>query len=333
MTDIAELPVASTLTKRGRRPKVSIAISTYQRAHLLPRLFAALAAQTMPRSEFEVIIVDNGSTDDTRLVLPRLIDEHDLRVHAVRIEPNRGPAVSRNVAWRHARAEFVAFTDDDCAPTPAWLEHGLAAMRTSDTVVVGRTLPDPEMDLGPFSRTVFSLEPYWLPTCNVFYRRSDLEAVGGFDEAFYKPGNEDTDLGYRVKHLCGREFRFVNDALVYHDVRSSNFIDAAKETQRWSNAARFFAKFPEGRTHLHRGIFWKASHPKAILAAVGLLLGLRRPRYLALVLPWLHYRTRVRPPLGTGPKRYAALPGVLVVDLAEVVSMARGAVRYRTPVL
>lgn len=333
MTSRASTPILSTRQPEDPPPRVSVAVSTYQRAAMLPRLFDALSRQTLPTDVFEVVVVDNGSSPDTADALRKLAPSSGLRLHVVRIEQNRGPAAGRNLAWREARAEIIAFTDDDCAPAPGWLEHGLRAAVADNAVVVGRTLPDPELPMGPFSRTIRVTDVNWLPTCNVFYRRADLETVGGFDEGFGEPGGEDTDLAFRVRETCARDFAFAWDALVYHDVRPSRFLDAAKESFRWTGAPRFFRLHPEGRARLHRGLFWKPSHPKVMLATAGLLLGARRRRWLVLTLPWLYYRTRVRLPFGPRRRGLAALPGVFVVDLLETTAMIRGSIRHRTPVL
>lgn len=325
--------ILSTRSAGGRPPRVSVAVSTYQRAQQLPRLFQALSEQTLPKEDFEVVIVDNGSDAATAEAIRSLGPVSGLRLHTVRLETNHGPSAGRNAAWRNATADVVAFTDDDCAPAPNWLEAGLKAMQSGDSVVVGRTLPDPAFPIGPFSRTVYVVDATWLPTCNVFYRRQDLEVVSGFDEGFTIPGGEDTDLGYRVRAACERKFRFSTDALVYHDVRPSKFLDAAKETMRWTDAPRFFRLHPEGRIGLHRGIFWRPSHPKVLLAMAGILLGLRSPQWLVLVLPWVHHRTRIRRPHGTRVKGYVALPGVFVIDSLETIAMIRGSVRNRSIVL
>ncbi len=325
--------VVSTRRPEDGKPRVSVAVSTYQRAAMLPRLFEALEHQSLPLGEFELVLVDNGSTQDTAEIIQKLAASSELRVHAVRVEPNRGPAFGRNFAWREARAEIVAFTDDDCAPAPGWLEHGLRSMIAGDAVVVGQTIPDPELPLGPFSRTIRVDDVNWLPTCNVFYLREDLEAAQGFDESFLEPGGEDTDLALRVRNLRKREFRFDPEALVYHDVRPSRFLHAARETLRWKGAPRFFRLHPEARERLHRGIFWKPSHPKVLLATTGLALGVVWPPGILLTLPWLHYRMLVRRPPGRRRSAYPSLPGTFVIDLLETVTMVRGSLRHRTLVL
>jgi hypothetical protein len=230
----------------------------------------------------------------------------------------------------------VAFTDDDCEPAPDWLAAGLAALDGEPRVVIGRTTPrDEELDVAnqPFSRTVRVTSARFFETCNVFYRRADLERVGGFDETFSTPAGEDTDLGLRVRD-GGVEPVFARDALVFHDVRPGNFAATVRETLRWVDIPRVIKLHPDDRPRLlHRRVFWKRSHPPVILALVGIALAPARPLAGLLVLPWLDYRIR-KAPVCPGPRRrLLALPGALAIDALEVVVMLRGSARHDTLVL
>src|SRR5688500_4083543 len=134
-------------------PEISVAISTYQRREFLPSLIASLERQTLAPDRFEVVIADNGTTDGSAELLAELAATSPLDIRVVRNEENRGPAPGRNLAWRAARAPLVAFTDDDCEPTPGWLEEGLRALGTGHVVGVGKTEPNPAQWVihGPFS--------------------------------------------------------------------------------------------------------------------------------------------------------------------------------------
>lgn len=314
-------------------PAVSVVIATYQRAALLPRLVRALEAQTFAEP-FEVIFVDDGSTDRTRDVLTDLTRRSRLPITVLGDGVNRRQAAARNIGWRAAKAPVVAFTDDDCVPTPDWLARGVAALGSDARVVVGKTIPDPEQEpiRGPFSRTISVLSETFFETCNVFYRREDLERAGGFDEAFSSHGGEDTDLGWRITKN-GADAVFEPEALVHHDIKPSDLRAAAREAFRWTGIPRVVRLHPEGRSYLVGGVFWKPSHPYALAALAGVLLAPRSRAALALAVPWLWYRLRVQP-LHPGPRRRVlALPGALLVDLAEVGAMVRGSIRHRTFVL
>jgi GT2 family glycosyltransferase len=319
-------------------PEVSVVVSTYRRAHLLPRLVWAFEGQSMDTRRFEVVVCDNASDDDTAEVLESLAATTPLRLRVVRADANRGPGAGRELAWRAARAPLVAFTDDDCQPEPQWLEAAVAVMRREGrAVVVGRTAPHPAQEhlLVDFARTQRVDDVRFAQTCNVVYRREDLQRAGGFDRGFTTPGGEDTDLALRVEALGSRRV-FAAQAVVRHDVRPSSLAATLRETLRWYDVPRLYAKHPSARAQmLHLRWFWKPSHPPVLLllAGVAAALGTRRPAGLLLAGPWVLFRTRVWP-VARGPRRrWALLPGALAVDLLEVAVMARGSLRHRTVVL
>ena len=317
-------------------PEVSVVVASRDRAALLERLLGVLEKQTLGTNRFEVVVVDDGSADDTGRVLERTQREASFALRALRHPASLGPAAARNRGWRAARAPVVAFTDDDCVPDPAWLETGLETMGADPVVVVGRTAPPEEQrELAgrAFARYIRVDEPRFFETCNVFYRRQDLVSAGGFDERCRRPGGEDTRLAMAVRDL-GVVPRFAPAALVHHDVRYEGFRGALREAPRWQDVPIVFRGRPEARPELlHRWLFWKPTHPPALLAAAGIAVGLRHPVALVLVLPWLRLRLRSRPLAAGHLARVAALPGGLVLDLVEVGVMVRGSLRHRTLVL
>lgn len=318
-------------TRRFDAPQVTVAIATHNRASYLEGVFQALSAQTLSPENFEVVIVDDGSSDDTPSRITQLAAESALQVLCLRNPAARGPAVARNMAWRRARAPVVAFTDDDCLPAPSWLVRGLEAL-TGEAIVVGQIAPNPLQPLGPFSRTVKRNNPKWISTSNVFYGVADLERVGGFDEAFRLPACEDTELGLRVRDELGRALLYSPEALVYHDVRPSRFMDALRETQKWTVSPRLFRLHPSAREWLHRRVFWHRSHPRVILAVLGAVLAPVFPPAILLGLPWLDFRMRIEK-VHVRRRQIYVLPGVFLIDLAATIAMIRGSIRYRTLVL
>jgi GT2 family glycosyltransferase len=316
---------------------VSVAVSTYDRCDAVLALLRALEAQTLGPERFEVVVADNGSRDGTADALASYAEHTALKLRIVTLEENHGPAGGRNAAWHATRGPIVAFTDDDCCPGPAWLERGLAAMdEHAPCVAVGRTGPGPSDAhlLGlPFTRVVQNDDARFFATCNVFYERDDLEAVGGFDETFRTPAGEDTDLGLRVRDL-GRTVVFAGDAEVHHPVRPPSFRATLRETVRWTGIPRVVARHPDVRDELlHRRLFWKRSHPPAVLAVAGLVLLPWWRAAALLVLPWLHHRLRTSPPCPGPRRRVVALPGTFVVDVLEVGVMLKGSLDERTLVL
>jgi GT2 family glycosyltransferase len=188
---------------------------------------------------------------------------------------------------------------------------------------------------GPFSRTGHPENAEWLATCNVFYRKEDLELVGGFDERFETPAAEDTDLGWRIQREARRDFVYAEDAVVEHVVWPSDFRASVKEATRWYGIPLLIARHPEpGRKMLYRRYFWKASHPPALLTAAALVAAPFSPYALAGCAPWLWYRLITKPlPARRVKYRPLYIPGALLIDLAEIYSMIRGSIRYRALVL
>lgn len=314
-------------------PAVSVVCATYRRPAAVGRLLDALAAQELEAS-FEVVLSDDGSGPEVRAELERLAAASPLPVRLTSAARNQGAATARNAGWRLAHAPVVAFTDDDCQPVPGWLRHGVAALPARG-VVVGAVRPNPAQadHLGVWSRSLTVSDARYFQTANAFYRRQDLEAVGGFDTRLAR-GGEDTDLGLRVLELGGTAV-FCPDALVMHDVRRerpSSFVREA--ATRWVDLALVAKKHPQLRAELlyHRW-FWKRSHPPTLAALVGLASGAASPWFLLLVLPWLRERGYRHPSVRPRAQRLRWLPWTFLVDAAEVLGCVRGSLRHRSVLL
>ncbi|HTT88298.1 MAG TPA: glycosyltransferase [Acidimicrobiales bacterium] len=316
-------------------PTVSVCVSTRNRAQLLPRLIAGLEAQTLDPGSFEVIIVDDGSIDDTPETLKGLQKSTSLRLVTLRGNGS-GAAAGRNLAWRAASAPIIAFTDDDCVPSPGWLVAGLEVMnRPGRRVVAGRVRPirGEEHKLGPFSYipSVDASNAFWFATANAFFLKADVERVGGFNEGFARA--EDTDLAWRIIDT-GAEPTFASDAVVCHEVREPGLWQLVREQPSWAETVAVFRRRPSARKALlHRQLFWKPVHAKTLLLIFAGILALRDWRAVGLALPWLHDRTCRAPMTPERLERWATLPGVLLVDAAEIAGMIRGSIRHRTLVL
>jgi glycosyltransferase involved in cell wall biosynthesis len=312
-------------------PAVTVAVATHDRPVRLAALLDAPRSQTVGRDAFEVV-VDDGSGPETAAVLAAERARGDLDLRVLRHEYARGPGVARNAAWREARAELVAFTDDDCAPAPGWLAAGLQAHAGEPRAIVqGRTEPEPEgiEREGVLTRTlrVRGLGP-WYETANIFYPRELLAALDGFDEGFgLRPGGEDTDLAHRALG-GGRAAMFAPDALVHHAVEELGVRGTLRDASRWTATVRLFADHPEMRAELSRGVFWSGWH-WLVLRSVLALAAPRKVRRFLLLRHALQLHTRARL-AGAG---WWAVPVLLARDVVETVAVVRGAVRYRTFVL
>jgi len=181
-------------------------------------------------SNREVIVIDDGSTDDTA----KIVTEYkDIKILTTSGE---GPAKARNLALRLTEGEFIAFTDADCIVDPLWLSELLRGFAVAGVAGVGGAQKNPDDD-SSFGKTVhefFSAVGFITdymksgtkikqtnhnPTCNVMYRKSILVELGGFLEGLW-PG-EDVELDYRLRKM-GYRLNFNPAAIVFH-YRPANF--------------------------------------------------------------------------------------------------------------
>jgi GT2 family glycosyltransferase len=291
-----------------------------------------LRAQTLSCDEFEVVVVEDGLSGETRAVLDAERERGELRLRVVRHETSHGPGPARNAAWRAGRAPLVAFTDDDCVPASSWLEVGATAAREHPGAVVqGRTQPDPtELDrVGIFSHTIHidRLGPHY-ETCNIFYPRQVLERLGGFDEDLGLAPGEDSDIAWRAIG-AGVSVVFAPAALVHHAVERLGPLGMLRVAARWSETVRIFALHRGLREQaLVRRVFWNVWH--YLLLRSLLALALPRPlRRFLLARYALALRKRARR-AGAGAW---AVPYLVLHDAVELGAVVRGALRHRTFVL
>ncbi|MFL5886402.1 MAG: glycosyltransferase family 2 protein [Thermoleophilaceae bacterium] len=304
-------------------PQVSVVVATRDRPSRLAALLSSLSSQTL--RDFEVVVVDDGSMKAVASV------PEGMRL--IRQDRSLGPSAARNLGWRAATAPFVAFTDDDCVASPSWLEALLAAARP-DAVVQGPVSPIPSEvgRLGPFSRSLWvdKLGP-WYQAANVLYSRELLERLGGFDADAFPFAGEDCDLAWRAFE-SGAHPVWAPEAHMHHAVNELGPAGSLRVALRWSESIRLFSRHPALRDEaLTYGVFWKGSH--YLLVRALLALGLRRaPRLLRLWLaaPYARHLLLRGSEDGGGP---LAAPWYLLYDLVELTAVARGALRYRTPVI
>jgi glycosyltransferase involved in cell wall biosynthesis len=224
---------------------VSVVIPTCGRPHLLERCLTALHGQTLDRHAYEVIVVDDGRSEDTRAQVESMA-ANDPGGPALRyLRPDgRGPAAARNRGWRAARGEIVAFTDDDTIPDPDWLRQGLLAMAAGGVAVRGCVrVPTPPV-LTDHGRMTRGLEQAEFVTANCFVRRSALDEVGGFDERFRRAWREDSDLHFALVERFGEVPR-AEAAVVLHPVREAPWGISLRQQANMMFDALLFKKHPQ----------------------------------------------------------------------------------------
>jgi glycosyltransferase involved in cell wall biosynthesis len=315
--------------------QASVIVPARNAAFTLPRTLEALARQELD-GKFEVIVVDDGSTDGTAALARRAPGPI-----SVLQQPASGPAIARNRGVERSTASVLAFCDADVAPAPGWLRAGVKALQRAD-VVQGKVLPDPAARIGPFDRSLWVTGHLLLwETANLFVTRELFDRVGGFEDwitpRFGKAIAEDVWFGYRALRL-GAHPAFCDQALAHHAVFKRTWRSYLAERRRLVYFPAMAAKMPELREDfLYRRVFLNRRSARFDLGLAGVLaaLGLRSPLPLIVTLPYL--RALVTHGQRALPAESGSGAGVACIDLAGdlvgLLALATGSLRYRSLVL
>lgn len=234
--------------------RFSVVIATKDRAAYLERALASLGQQAGAPS-FELIVVDNGSSDATAQVVERA--KHSILRDVTYLfdeRPNR--AAARNRGVEKAAGHLILFVDDDVWLPPDFVAAHERAHTTSNLVVNGPIVNTPSYDDRP-KPTPASFSRAFLCTCNVSLERHAFLSVGGFDEQFRLYGWEDTELGMRLREK-GLRRKFAWGAFLYH-IKPPHEASLDQAVQRAIEkaqmAVRFVRKTPSRRARLATGAY------------------------------------------------------------------------------
>ena len=302
-------------------PLISVVVCTHNRAELLAGALRALHAQELDDSVFEILVIDNNSTDVTREVAAGFPGVRYIH------EPRVGLSHARNRGFAEARGEYVAYTDDDCEPPPQWLAVA------KDVI----TEHAPEVFGGPYRAFYRSPKPAWykdeygsrepgpgarfldpgeaVAGNNMFFRRDALDLSGGFDPDLGMSGDriayaEETALQDRIRSLAATARTYYDPRLyVLHLVRPEQmtlrwYLRACFGKGRSAYRARRTSPRPGGRLAL----FGRLVYTAARALADGLLATVRRDRQRH---PWLENH------LWEVTSRYVRSLGVLWAAIRE----------------
>ncbi len=218
--------------------KTSVIVCTQNRGNLLPGLIKQLRDQNYPKDAFEIIVVDNASTDNTRSVVEKLANKPGVSVRYV-LENRPGITFARNRGAEEAQFPHLAYVDDDCSMGPEWLPQLVGGFEIDDRVmaVAGRVIMDFENQvipdwLGPMSyrwlaeydypcyQPCLMENPLYITEGNMATTKQVLKETGGFlgMDQFGNPhvsANESMYLLEQIKRKSGK-IAFVPEAIEYH---------------------------------------------------------------------------------------------------------------------
>ncbi len=203
-----------------RYPSVSVVVCSYNGARTLSACLTSLLQMDYPN--YEVILVDDGSTDSTPQIAAEFPQVKNIR------QENLGLSVARNVGLKAARGEVVAYTDSDCMADKDWLYYLVGTLEQGDYVAVGGPNISPPAQSWfqacvaaspgqPSHVLIGDSEAEHIPGCNMAFYKWVLEMVGGFDPEYRKAG-DDVDVCWRlIEHGC--RIGFSPAAVVWHHRR------------------------------------------------------------------------------------------------------------------
>lgn len=275
-------------------PFVSVVVPAYNAQPTIRHTIQSLVSQTYP-GEYEIIVVDDGSTDRTSEIVRSFSEVKYIR------QPNAGPAAARNRGAADSKGEVILFTDSDCAAHKDWIERIVGGFSSDEIAAVCGSygIANPENILAGCihdeiifrHRRIMSCYPQAFGSYNVGIRRSVFWRVGGFDESYRRASGEDNDLSYKILKTGGRIF-FAKNALVdhYHTTQLEKYLREQFSHGFWR--VRIYWRHPD----MVKGdgyTFWKdmVEVPLVGLTCLAVLFsmtGFLRPYYsiLFIVLPF-----------------------------------------------
>jgi glycosyltransferase involved in cell wall biosynthesis len=239
-------PAEGAGPESATRIAASIVVPTKGRPQLLNRCIASLVLQRFDAQRFEIIIVDDGPSDDTREVAQGWAAHTEGSGPDIVYIPSmgpHGPAAARNLGWQAARGAIIAFTDDDTIARADWLQSGLDAFTEHVDAVWGRIVMPLNGTPTDYELDAKGLETAEFVTANCFCRKRTLEDIGGFDERFRFAWREDADLYFNLLSYSANVVHAPN-AVMTHPIRPARWGVSLSQVKKVQFDALLFKKHP-----------------------------------------------------------------------------------------
>lgn len=223
---------------------ISIVIATFNRGNVLNNNLATFVKQNYPPKDFELIVVDDGSTDETKSNIEALKAEFPKNNIIYLCQDNRGPAVARNSGVDKAKGKIIALSDDDCRADNDWLSQiNNSYLENPSIIGVGGVTLSNKDKITPFTSQIENSHPQSFLTCNVSYKKDIFQKIGGFAKVFPFPSNEDSDLAWRME----KEGEIIHNPKmkIVHPPRPVSFWKIIKNTKYLETEFILFARQKE----------------------------------------------------------------------------------------
>ncbi len=241
---------------------MSVIIPTYNRAHILKKALEAMASQSLDKELYEIIVIDDASTDETKAVVAGISANTEARIEYIKLEKRSGASTARNRGILAAKGRICVFIDSDIVVNHSFLEAHLDAHTSfgegkcivTGVVINTNNFDDPTSE--PYKLSDFSNASF--ATGNASVDRESLISVGMFDEDFREYGWEDLELGLRLRR-SGLKVVRIKDAIGYHCKRAFELTMLPNvlrvEYERGRMALLYYRKQPCFRVRMTTGIF------------------------------------------------------------------------------
>jgi len=209
--------------------KFSIIVPTYNRKRMLYGCLKSLVNQDYPKNDYEIIVIDDGSTDGTEQIIKSLIKDYkNLRYFKI---DHSGQAAARNIGLRRTKGKFIAFTDDDCVVEKNWLKKIEKVFKGTNTDAVGGSILNPTNRYIAWAQYILNFSSWFpkgscrfikdIPTANIAYRKMSIKGLA-FPENLGRGVYEDSLFNHQLRKKRGK-ILFCPDIKVAHFTWNHNY--------------------------------------------------------------------------------------------------------------
>lgn len=294
---------------------VSIVIPVYNCVDVIRGCLKACLNQEYPKEKLEIIVVDDGSVDNTKDIVGKYPVKY-------LYQERGGPAMARNNGWKNARGEIICFTDADCAPDRKWVSKLISSYVSDEIAGVGGTygITNPGSLLASCIHQEIMLRHKNMPrfvnylgSFNVSYRKTMLEEIGGFDESYKMACEEDNDLSYRIIKK-NYKLIFLKEAKVNHRYPENILKYLKQQFYHGLWRMKIYRRHPDmAKGDVYSGLLDYIQPPIAllILALAPFALNFTLPRYLLYAMFLIYILIQILSPVlivkNTANIKYLAL--------------------------